>query len=215
MSKGIYKRTKTPWNKGKTGIFSQETLKKISDGVKNNPARYWKGKHLSEKHRQKIGLAGIGHKRSLGYKHSEETKRKMAERMKGNTYNTGKKHRFSPTEEHRKKIAITKIGQKRLDITGEKHPRWIKDRTKLKRDDKRADSAYGEWQRQIYVRDKKCKMADENCAGRLECHHIFGWTLYPELRYVISNGILLCHFHHPRKKLEEKRLIPYFQSLLT
>lgn len=46
-------------------------------------------------------------------------------------------------------------------------------------------------------------------------HHILGFKEHPELRYDINNGITLCHFHHPRKKEEEKRLIPTFMELVS
>lgn len=29
-----------------------------------------------------------------------------------------------------------------------------------------------------------------------------------------NNGITLCHNHHPRKRIEEKQLVPVFQSLI-
>jgi hypothetical protein len=34
------------------------------------------------------------------------------------------------------------------------------------------------------------------------------------LRYNINNGITLCQFHHPRKRVEEQRLIPFFQNMV-
>ena len=36
----------------------------------------------------------------------------------------------------------------------------------------------------------------------------------PELRYQVNNGITLCQAHHPLKRAEEKRLIPFFNGLL-
>jgi len=61
----------------------------------------------------------------------------------------------------------------------------------------------------------KCRIADVNCSGRLEAHHILNWKYYPELRYDINNGITLCHNHHPRGRMEEKRMIPELQGLLS
>jgi len=103
---------------------------------------------------------------------------------------------------------------------GENHYLWISDRTQLKKFDDdnldRRSSAYGNWRREIWKRDNwKCKIADKNCKGRIEAHHILGWTNYPELRYEANNGITLCHAHHPRKRVEEKRLSPYFQELVS
>ena len=61
----------------------------------------------------------------------------------------------------------------------------------------------------------KCKINNSDCKGRLEVHHILGFTKFPELRYDINNGITLCHFHHPRVREEEKRLSPYFMELVS
>jgi hypothetical protein len=61
----------------------------------------------------------------------------------------------------------------------------------------------------------KCRLLTSDCKGRLESHHILNWIDYPELRYILTNGITLCAFHHPRKWEEEKRMIPIFQELLS
>lgn len=103
---------------------------------------------------------------------------------------------------------------------GEKAYQWIEDRTKLKRfnDDAkdRRSYAYQEWRRRVWIRDNyKCKIANQECKGRLEAHHILGYAEHPELRYDINNGITLCHFHHPRKRENEKELSPYFQKLVA
>lgn len=103
---------------------------------------------------------------------------------------------------------------------GSKNPNYIKDRTQLKRFDDttkdRRSSAYGNWRKEIWKRDGfKCKINNKDCNDRIEAHHILGFTKYPELRYDINNGITLCHFHHPRVREEEKRLIPTFQELVS
>ena len=76
--------------------------------------------------------------------------------------------------------------------------------------------AYKEWRRIIGIRDeRKCRIDNAECDGRLEVHHILGWAEYPELRYEVNNGITLCAKHHPRKRSEEKLLIPFFQTILA
>ena len=100
-----------------------------------------------------------------------------------------------------------------------KHNMYLKDRSKLRRyigcEEKRSP-AYKAWRREICNRDKwKCRFNNNECRGKLEVHHIFNWKDYIELRFIINNGITLCHFHHPRKREEEKRMIPIFQELLS
>ena len=99
---------------------------------------------------------------------------------------------------------------------GEKSPRWIKDRTLIKNDKERGGQLHKYWSKEVKRRDNwKCKLADENCSGKVISHHILSWKDYPELRYIINNGITLCHTHHPRRRVEEKRLIETFQKLVS
>ena len=101
-------------------------------------------------------------------------------------------------------------------ILGENNPKWIADRSKLVVSEKKhLDGRYREWMFSVKDRDGwKCKINNSDCKGRLESHHILNWKDYPELRYEINNGITLCHAHHPTKRAEEKRLIPFFQGLV-
>jgi hypothetical protein len=72
------------------------------------------------------------------------------------------------------------------------------------------------WRQAVKNRDSwKCRIADNNCKGRLEAHHILSWKEYPELRNVVNNGITLCHAHHPRKQEVVAKLSPYFQKLVA
>ena len=122
------------------------------------------------------------------------------------------------TEEHKRKIAESHMGEKNpaYGKIGELNPRYIKDRTLLKKTDHRANSANWEWKRKCKIRDEnKCRIADDNCKGQLEVHHILSYKDHPELRYEINNGITLCHFHHPRSRIKEKELSPYFIYLIT
>jgi len=104
--------------------------------------------------------------------------------------------------------------------SGENNGTYIKDRSKLKKtgdaEKDRRSSAYVTWRNSVWLRDNfKCKIANPDCSGRIEAHHILGWIAYPELRYEINNGITLCHAHHPRKRAEEKRLEPLFMELVS
>lgn len=110
-------------------------------------------------------------------------------------------------------------GMKLPNQSGLNHHRYIADRTKLavlsNGEEYRNSSASREWGKQVKNRDKwTCRIADNNCDGRLEAHHILPWSNFPELRYEVNNGITLCHFHHPRKRNDEVKLSPYFQELV-
>lgn len=85
----------------------------------------------------------------------------------------------------------------------------------VKNEKKHLDSVYRHWMRDVKNRDGwKCRLLNNDCRGRLESHHIFNWMDYPELRYLIENGITLCLVHHPRGRTKEKQMIPIFQELL-
>ncbi len=148
------------------------------------------------------GFIGNG-KQRIGKKHSESAKKKMSIAHK-------KRIRQMTQDERSKRFGIWK------DKYGSEHPNYIEDRSLLKKDNRRNDSMYKEWRKNVYRRDNfKCRIDNENCDGRIESHHILCWKEYPELRYQTNNGITLCHAHHPRIRAEEKRLIPVLQELVS
>ncbi len=98
-----------------------------------------------------------------------------------------------------------------------KNGRWLEDRSLLKDDSKdRGGQLHREWSKNVKNRDNwTCRITDVNCGGRLESHHILGWTEHPDKRYDVNNGITLCHAHHPRVRAEEKKLIPVFTEMIS
>lgn len=112
------------------------------------------------------------------------------------------------TEEHKRKCSEA--------LSGDKHWAWKKDRSLLKKSEKKhLDSRYREWSMEVKNRDLwKCSMLDKECQGRLEAHHIFDWVNYPELRYKLKNGITLCRAHHPRGRANEAKLRDFFVELV-
>jgi len=98
----------------------------------------------------------------------------------------------------------------------ENSPRWISDRTTLKKYEEKQGTAYADWRRNVYERDNwKCKIFNGDCVGRIEAHHILNWIDYPELRYEVNNGITLCHYHHPLKREEEAKMVPCLKELIN
>ncbi len=157
-----------------------------------------------------------------GHKLSEDPRVKATQWKKGENpspktqfqkgyapWNKGKTGTLRHTEEFKQYMSEI--------LSGSKSVHWIEDRNTLKKNREKAyDYAYKDWMKQVKNRDEwKCKISDENCEGSLESHHILNWIDFPELRYQINNGITLCHAHHPRKRAEEKRLIPTFQELMS
>jgi len=126
-----------------------------------------------------------------------------------------KDKKWSDNSDRRLKASISFLNRFKDDIT--KHPRWIPDRTKLKKsENKMHDVQYIYWAKQVKNRDHwKCRLLNSDCNGRLEAHHILNWIDHPELRYQINNGITLCHAHHPRGRENEAKLSPYLMTLVS
>ncbi len=147
---------------------------------------------------------------SLGVKRgppSQETIKKISLSQKGIKFSQARKKKLKIAAQRRVSLGIG---------CGANHYRWIFDRNKLKKRGERNDPAYVEWVKSVYKRDnRRCRLMNADCKGRIEAHHIFSWAEYPKLRYIIGNGITLCHFHHPRKRKEVERLSPYFKEIIN
>lgn len=206
-----------PWNKGKKG------LQKHTDHWKSLMSKKMKGRKITWG--DKISKSKMGHsvskktrnkisKSHIGIKHTKETKIKIGLAGKGRpSWIKGKKH----SEETKKKIREKTIinGNRPPVMMGKDNPKWISDRSKLKKSQKRNDSAYQNWSKNVKCRDGwKCKMKDKNCSGKLISHHIYPWSKYKKLRYNLDNGITLCKYHHPKTRREEKLFINIFKELI-
>lgn len=173
MPKGIYKRKK----------LSEE--RKIQC-IKNLKGRM-KGKHHTEKAKEKMRLAALGHKGYwLGRKHKSETIEKMR------LANIGEKNPMFGKKisiEHNKKIhksgvdnyfygkhhtietkkIISKANKGRL--VGEKNPSWkggIKSLASMIRE----LDEYAQWRTNIFQKDDfSCIICKDNTSGNLEAHH--------------------------------------------
>lgn len=190
-------------NKGKTNVLGKHW--NLSNSTKLKMSLSSKGKLKSKEH--KIAIS----KGKKGIKRSEETKKRISEAKKG----------IKKSEEHKVKIGLSMKGRKNPEhskrMSGENGLRYIKDRTKLKKsDDRRKDVANKDWRLKVFLRDNRnCQMYNEECIGKLEVHHILNWIDNPNLRYDINNGITLCHFHHPRGRVMEKKMVEYLQKLIN
>lgn len=144
-----------------------------------------------------------------GKKLSEETKRRMSEAQ----------IRASQEGKHLDRLGKKLSEETKRKMSESQRKRWAplkKDRTLLKKHDRRNDPLYKRWRTEVWMRDNfKCHIANNDCAGRIEAHHILGWTKHVELRYEVNNGITLCHVHHPRGRAKEEASIPRFQELVS
>lgn len=197
--------------KQKISEATKKAMAKPEVILKISPTWFKKGvsKLVSEETRLKMSISKKGHK------NTEEHNRNISLSKKGKipknidifrTYWKGKKHKPETIE----KIRQAHLGVKMPQISGEKNGRW-----RGGSNDKHKGNEYNHWRISVYKRDSfKCKINNEDCNGKIEAHHILGWEEYPELRFNINNGITLCHFHHPRKRIDEIKLIQTLNGLV-
>ncbi len=77
------------------------------------------------------------------------------------------------------------------------------------------DAAYTKFRHNVKKRDGgSCKWPGCRNRNRLQVHHILKWSDYPNLRFILSNGITLCERHHKIIRHNEDYYIQFFQQLL-
>lgn len=126
----------------------------------------------------------------------------------------GKPYKLKKSQTHRSKYcsrkchnsAISKPGEEshnwgrvREDMLGANNKMWKGGLSKWRQ----KDHKHIEWRTKVFKRDN---YACQKCKKRgvaLEAHHIKSWSEYPELRYVVSNGISLCVKCH--SEVDEQR----------
>lgn len=177
---------------------------------------YWLGKKRSEETKKKMSQSHKGKSTNKGmrWNHSEEAKRKMSLWQKERWSKVQRISNFKG-KTHTLEAKLKTSENRKGKCVGENHHSYIKDRTKLAKRQKRNDSAYQNWVKEIKKRDNnKCQLENKSCSGYNIIHHIKSWSKYPELRYDINNGITLCQIHHPRIRVEEIKLESLFLSLI-
>ena len=131
-----------------------------------------------------------------GKKMSEESRRKMSDAAKNRPSNRiGKPH----TAETKARIsAITRERTPR----GAAHYAYRNGEFQRGLDDRRSVE-YQEWRNAVYRRDGYvCQHCGDNKGGNLHAHHIKEFADYPDLRFVVENGLTLCQTCHEKVHLK-------------
>jgi len=125
----------------------------------------------------------------MKYPHSEESRRKISESLKGK-----KKIPFS--EEHRRKISESQKGDKRR-IISEEHRRKLSianGGTGIPGKKKPSRPGHAKWAKAVKARDGAC--IDCGSIELLEAHHLVSYLKFPEVATELWNGITLCRKCH-------------------
>lgn len=117
---------------------------------------------------------------------SEATRQKLRIVRLGNTNNLGKKRTEEQKAKHRLCVA-----------RGENHPCWKGGISK----NKHRGTDYVVWRSKVFERDnwtcQTCRVrSSPGIPVYLEAHHIKDWASYPELRFILDNGVTLCRGCH-------------------
>ncbi len=169
MPRGIYIRAKPPWNKGRTGVYSDEALARMGwNNIGRAPSN--KGQKLSDEGRAKLSEAHQGQIAwNKGIPQTNETKEKIRESCQ----------KYIPTEEAKKRQSYAQREQGRA-----------------RRKDFISIPVVTEWRRQVFERDNwTCQFCGQR-GGRLEADHIQPKCQRPDLVYVVDNGRTLCRSCH-------------------
>jgi len=205
MPTGVYKRTeetekKRIENRRKNGWFKnpKETKRKMSETKKRNPTKYWKGKKRYKETNDKISKKLTGRKLSAshiknvidgrkGYRHSEETKRKIGLGNFGNKWSIDARRKISGSNNCWWRGGISSL------------------RTQIYN-----SVEYKSWRRAIFERDNYICMKCCLVGGTLNPHHIKSFSEILEEYKIktvqealnckelwnIDNGLTLCKRCH-------------------
>lgn len=100
---------------------------------------------------------------------------------------------------------------------GENSYQWISDRAKLKSHsrDRSNDSLNRKWRSAVFERDHFTCVICRRIGGYLEAHHIIRYSISPERRLDVSNGVTLCVECHQAIKNREEQFQSYFLAVLA
>jgi len=152
----------------------------------------------SEETKRKIGLSNLGKKK--GRKESLELRKKLSDAQKrawtNGHYTKERNEKIRKTMQRLYREGKLKIGSMKMD----KHPAWKGGISYSKRTIRYClmnHKEYKKWRKDVFERDDyTCQNCKSKRGGNLEAHHIKGWDSYPNLRYCISNGLTLCKSCH-------------------
>jgi len=101
------------------------------------------------------------------------------------------------------KASLPENNAKKSPGKGVNHPRWIKDRSLVKR--QRTMTELREWREAIFKRDDYTCQICKIRGYQLNADHIKSYALFPELRKELSNGRTLCIDCHKATPTYAKR----------
>lgn len=177
-----------PWNKGKTGVNCG-----VKKGTKNPKHSLW----MKVNSKLPDMLRGKTIEQIYGKEKANTIREKMAKKKYGMApWNKGTKGLMPPAKNTFKKgIENINFGRKTPTMKGKTHYNWKGGITpeimKI-----RNSTLSHVWRTMVFERDN---YTCQECGLRgvyLHAHHIREFSKFPELRFVLSNGLTLCKSCH-------------------
>ena len=160
--------------------YTPEQLARKRKEMRKNPPHL--GVKHSEEARKNISLSIRGEKHPMwGKKFSLKRRKRISNALKG--------RKFSP--ESRLKMSLARKGKH----LGDKHPNWQGGITPINQKIKNSQE-YKDWRIAVFTRDNfTCVLCGAEKVY-LNADHIKPFSLFPELRFELSNGRTLCESCH-------------------
>jgi hypothetical protein len=205
-----HNKGKAPWLKGKTGVYSAQTLekkrlsalgKKLSEETKRKIGLAHKGIKLSDEWKRKIGDSNRGKKHKGNFKPNKGSFSKGITPWNKNKggYSTSKKG-MKLSEDKKKNMNLAGLEKGRAWNKGKKCPQfsgannwnWKGGITPINQKI-RHSLEYALWRRSVFERDRfTCVWCGaKSVKGKkveIQADHIKPFAHYPELRFSIDNG---------------------------
>lgn len=172
--------------------LSEETKAKMSEAHR--------GKKRSEDFCKKLSERTTGKQYALGRKHTEDEKRRIGASQKGKAVSEDVKQKLRDAWARNRE---NRIGYKAPSWKGGVTPEHINIRNSVEME---------RWRISVFERDDwRCQECGKRGNGELHAHHIQSFSEYPQLRFVLDNGITVCrdcHMKIHRNSYEAHKINP-------
>lgn len=175
-----------------------------------------KGSQMTIEARQKISKSLMGNHYAKGFRHTDETKRKvsLASKRQDHSWKLGLKRSEQSCKKQGETLHKNWQEGKYIKLNrakGEHHWNW-KGGINPVNDTIRKSTEMKLVKRACFERDSFTCQECNQIGGELSAHHIKPFSLFPELRFALDNLVTLCKSCHLKTDTYAGRVISYIQN---